>query len=114
MIGTSTVEYFFIPICILFLHKISPVSAYTAFIYSPFNDLPIHLERIPYPIHAYLPAEAIFFATVFIPLKYALYHSPTYGRSLRAECRERLFRACNTNLEKIGVSGLWSQILNAS
>jgi hypothetical protein len=100
MIGTSTAEYLFIRICILFLHNIAPVSILYCIqlLTAQFFHLPIHLERIPYPIHVWLMAEAVFFATVFIPLKYSLHYSPICHRSLPAECRERLFRACNANV----------------
>lgn len=103
MIGTSTVEYFFIRICILFLHNIAPVSVlYSIHLLTvQCFHLPIYLECIPYPIHVWLTAEAVFFATVFIPLKYALHNSPICHRSLPAECRERLFRVCNANVPSL-------------
>ncbi|KAJ5642230.1 hypothetical protein N7490_006651 [Penicillium lividum] len=103
MIGTSTVEYFFIRACILFLHNIAPVSIlYCIHLLAvQYFHLPIYPERIPYPIHVWLIAETVFFATVFIPLKYARRHSPIYHRSLSAECREKLFRSCNANVPNL-------------
>lgn len=105
MIGTSTTEYLFIRICILFLHNIAPISILysTQLLLVQFFHLPIHLERIPYPIQIWLTAEAIFLVTVVMPLKYSLRHSTICHRRLSAECREKLFRSCIAsvpNLEK--------------
>lgn len=103
MIGTSAVEYFFIRVCILFLHNIAPVSIlYSIHLLAvQYFHLPIYPERVPNPIHVWLIAETVFFATVFIPLKYARRHSPIYHRSLSAECREKLFRSCNANVPNL-------------
>lgn len=100
MIGTSPAEYFFIRACILFLHNIAPISTLYCIqlLLLQFFHLPIYLERIPYPIQFWLTAEAVFFATVFIPHQYALHHSPIYHGSISPECREKLFRNCHTNV----------------
>ena len=105
MIGTSSVDYFFIRICILFLHNIAPISIlYSVQLLVAHNfHLPTYLECIPYPIHVWLIAEAVFFTIVSIPLKYALHHSPICYRSLSAECREKLFRICNANVPNLEV-----------
>ncbi|KAJ5292126.1 hypothetical protein N7478_001377 [Penicillium angulare] len=103
MIGTSTAEYFFIRICILFLHNIAPISTLycTHLLVVQFFHLPTYLERIPYSIQIWLTAEAIFFTTIFIPLKYALSHSTICHTSLSAECREKLFKSCNENVPNL-------------
>lgn len=97
MIGTSTAEYFFIRICILFLHNIAPISILYSvqLLVVRFFHLPTYTERIPYAVHIWLTAEAVFFTTVYIPLIYALYRSSICHRSLSAEFREDLFRKCN-------------------
>jgi hypothetical protein len=105
MIGTSTVEYIFIRICILFLHNIVPVSvSYSILLLMNQSfHLSFCLEHTPYAIHIWLTTEAVFFATFIMPLRYAIQHSPVYNRSIPAKYRERLFRACNAtvpNLEK--------------
>lgn len=58
MIGTSTVDYFFIRICILFLHNIAPISTlYSVHLLVVHNfHLPTYLEYIPYPIQFWLIA----------------------------------------------------------
>lgn len=103
MIGTSTVDYFFIRICILFLHNIAPISTLYSIqlLVGQFFHLPDHSKRIPYPIHIWLSAEAVFFTTVIIPLKYAHRHSTIYHRSLSAESREKLFNSCNANVPNL-------------
>lgn len=92
MIGTSPAEYFFIRACILFLHNIAPISTLyrIKLLLVQFFHLPIYLKRIPYPIQFWLTAEAVFFAIVFIPLKYALRQSPIYHGSISLECRQKL------------------------
>lgn len=103
MIGTSAVKYFFIRICILFLHNIAPVSVLyiIQLLIVRYFPLPIQLERIPYPIHVWLTVEAGFLTLVFMPLKYALQHSPICHRSISAESRQNLFRACNANVPNL-------------
>ena len=103
MIGTSTAEYFFIRICILFLHNIAPISTLycTHLLIVQFFHLPNYLERIPYSIQIWLTAEAIFFTTIFIPLKYALNYSTICHTSLSVECREKLFTNCNANVPNL-------------
>ncbi|KAJ5976545.1 hypothetical protein N7481_010252 [Penicillium waksmanii] len=103
MIGTSTIEYLFIRICILFLRNIVPISVLYSIhlLTNQCLHLPFCLECTPHPIHVWLTAEAAFFATVFIPLKYALHHSPICNRSLPAECRKRLFQTCNANVPNV-------------
>lgn len=100
MIGTSTAEYFFIRICILFLHNIAPISILYSIqlLIVRFFHLPTYTERIPYAVQIWLTAEAVFFTTVYIPLVYALYHSSISHRSLSAEFRDNLFRKCNENV----------------
>ncbi|GFN11750.1 uncharacterized protein AtWU_01547 [Aspergillus tubingensis] len=82
MIGTSPAEYFFMRICILFLHNIAPISALYCIqlLLAQFFHLPTYVEIIPYPIQIWLTAEAIFFTAVFVPVKYALDRSPIYHR----------------------------------
>jgi hypothetical protein len=63
--------------------------------------MPFGLEQTPYAIHVWLTTEAVFVATVFMPLKYALHRSPVCNRSIPAEYRERLFRACNANVPNV-------------
>ncbi|KAJ6181465.1 hypothetical protein N7485_000107 [Penicillium canescens] len=103
MIGTSTVEYFFIRICILFLHNIAPISTLYCVqsLVVQFFHLPTYLGCIPYPIQIWLTAEAVFFTTVFIPLKFALSRSPIRRGSLSAERRKRLFMKCNANVPNL-------------
>ena len=103
MIGTSTAEYFFIRICILFLHNIAPISTLYSIqlLVVQFFHLPTYLERIPYAIKIWLTAEAVFFTTVYVPLKYALRHSSICHRSMSAEFRENLFRSCNKNVPNL-------------
>lgn len=103
MIGTSPAEYFFIRTCILFLHNIAPISILYSiqFLVAQFSHLPVYLERIPYPIQIWLTAEAVFFIAVFIPLRYALRHSPIYHSSISAESRKKLFRSCYTNVPNL-------------
>jgi hypothetical protein len=100
MIATSIAEYLIIRICNLFLHNIALISTLYSvqLVVVQLLDLPIYLERITYPFQIWLIAEALFFITVFIPLKYALQYSPIYHRSLSAELREKLFRSCNANV----------------
>jgi hypothetical protein len=103
MIGTSTAEYIFIRGCILFLHNIAPIST----LYSiqllaiRFFHLPPYLERIPYPVQVWLATEAVFFTTIFLPLKYTLHLSPTFQEYVSAELRENLFRTCNANVPNL-------------
>lgn len=116
MIGTSTAEYFFIRICILFLHNIAPISTLYSvqLLAAQFFRLPTYFGRIPYPIQIWLIAEAVFFITVFIPLKYALHHSFIYHRPLPSEPRERLFRTCNTNVPNLEkYLGRWLMVSEA-
>lgn len=103
MIGTSTAEYFFIRICILFLHNIAPISiSYCVqLLVVQFFHPATYLGRISYPIQIWLTAEAVFFSTVFIPLKYALHNSPICHTSLPGELREKLFRCCNRNVPNL-------------
>lgn len=103
MIGTSTAEYFFIRVCILFLHNIVPISTlYTVhLLVVQFFHLPTYLGRIPFSVHTWLTAEAVFFITVFVPLKYVLHHSPIFHRPLSAELRGKLFRCCNMNVPNL-------------
>ncbi|KAJ5497541.1 hypothetical protein N7463_009528 [Penicillium fimorum] len=103
MIGTSTAEYFFIRICILFLHNIAPISTLyiIQLLVAQFFHQPSYLERIPYVVHIWLIAEAAFFTAVYLPLKYALRHSSIYHRSLPAEFRGNLFRNCNKNVPNL-------------
>lgn len=63
MIGTSPAEYFFIRICILFLHNIAPISALYCIqlLLTQVFPLPTYVEIIPYLIQIWLTAEAIFF-----------------------------------------------------
>jgi hypothetical protein len=77
MIGTSTAEYFFIRVCILFLHIIAPISILYSIqlLIIQFFHLPTYTERIPYAVQIWLTAELVFFTTVYITLIYALYHS---------------------------------------
>ncbi|KAJ5449663.1 uncharacterized protein N7458_006112 [Penicillium daleae] len=100
MIGTSPAEYFFIRACILFLHNIAPISTLycVQLLLVQFFHLPVYLERIPYPIQIWLTAEAVFFTTVSIPLNYALRYPSINHGSISAECREKLFRNCHTNV----------------
>src|ERR1700740_2362937 len=83
MIGTSPPEYIFIRACILFLHNITPISILYSvqLIISQFLYLPTFLCHIPFPVQVWLIAEAVFFATVFMPLKSALHNSVIYYRS---------------------------------
>ncbi|KAJ5337387.1 uncharacterized protein N7506_005409 [Penicillium brevicompactum] len=103
MIGTSTAEYFFIRVCILFLRNIVPISTlYTVhLLVVQFFHRPTYLGRIPFSVHTWLTAEAVFFITVFVPLKYILHHSPIFHRPLSAELREKLFRCCNRNVPNL-------------
>jgi hypothetical protein len=103
MIGTSTAEYFFIRMCIVFLHNITPISIlYSIHLLAVhFFHLPTYLGRVSYPIQIWLTAEAVFFTTVFLPLKYALHRSPICHRPLSTECRDKLFRSCNTNVPNL-------------
>lgn len=103
MTGISTAEYFFIRICILFLHNIAPISTLYSIqlLLVQFFYLPVYLERIPYPIQIWLTAEAIFLITVIVPLKYCLHRSTICHRPLSAECREELFRSCNANVPNL-------------
>ena len=66
MIGTSTAEYFFIRICIIFLHNIAPISILYGVqsLIVQFFDLPTYTERIPNAVQIWLAAEAVFFTTV--------------------------------------------------
>ncbi|KAJ5749504.1 hypothetical protein N7533_006532 [Penicillium manginii] len=63
MIGTSTVEYIFIRICILFLHNVVPVSvSYSILLLmNPFFHMSFCLEHTPCAIHIWLITEAVFF-----------------------------------------------------
>jgi hypothetical protein len=103
MIGTSTVEYLFIRVCILFLHNIAPISILYSvhFLVVQFFHLPTNLGRIPYPIQIWLTAEAVFLIAVSIPLKMSLSHSPICHRSLSAEHRDSLFKSCNANVPNL-------------
>lgn len=103
MIGISAAEYLFIRICILFLHNIAPVSILycTLLLITRIFHLPISLERMPYSIQIWLTAEAIVFTAFFIPLRYALDNSTICHTSLPAECREKLFKCCNTNVPNL-------------
>jgi hypothetical protein len=103
MIGTSTAEYFFIRVCILFLHNIAPISILYSvqLLVAQYFHPATYLGRIPYPLQIWLTAEAVFFSTVFIPLKYALRKYPICHRSLPAELRYKLFRCCNMNVPNL-------------
>jgi len=100
VIGTSLAEYLFIQARILFLHNIAPISIMYSVqpIISQFLCLPTCLCHIPFPIQVWLIAEAVFCATVFIPLKHTLRNSAIHHRSLSAGDREKLFRKCNENV----------------
>lgn len=56
---------------------------------------------MPYSIQIWLTAEAIVFTAFFIPLRYALDNSTICHTSLPAECREKLFKSCNTNVPNL-------------
>ncbi|OJZ80313.1 hypothetical protein ASPFODRAFT_459873 [Aspergillus luchuensis CBS 106.47] len=119
IIGTSPAEYFFIRICILFLHNIAPISTLYCIqlLLAQFFHLPTYVEIIPYLVQIWLTAEAIFFTAVSIPIKYALDRSPFYHRYISTACREQLFESCHTNVQiwrDILAGGLWSQRLNIS
>lgn len=96
MIGTSTTEWVFICICILFLDSIAPVSVIYWFyqlLLTRFFRLP-WLDRVPRPIQLWLAAEAAF-ATFLVAVKYTFRHSISCYPSLSTECRVQLFRHCH-------------------
>ena len=103
MIGTSPAEYFFIRICILFLHNIAPISALYCIqlLLAQFFHLPTYVEIIPYLIQIWLTAEAIFFTAVSIPIKYALEPAPFYHGYISTACREQLFKSCHANVPNL-------------
>jgi hypothetical protein len=100
MIGTSTAEYIFIRACILFLHNIAPGGVLVAIrlLLHPYLPQSIRCYHIPFPIEAWLVAEAVFFTVVFLPLQYRLRRSTIYSEPLSQEERDRLFRYCNSNV----------------
>lgn len=100
MIGTSLLEYMFIRVCILFLHSIAPASVlFTAWLLlRPFLPQSLQCDRLPFPIEAWLVAEAVFFLGVFLPLRYSLQRSAIYHEPMSDEQRERLFRYCMSNV----------------
>ncbi|KAE8131210.1 hypothetical protein BDV38DRAFT_265158 [Aspergillus pseudotamarii] len=52
---------------------------------------------MPYPIQIWIPAKAICFTTVMVPLNYCLNRSTIYHRPLSIECRE-IFSGYNTKV----------------
>jgi hypothetical protein len=100
MIGSSTAEYIFIRACILFLHNIAPVGVLVTIrlLFLPYFPQSIRHYSIPFPIEAWLVAEALFFAVIFLPLRFHLQRSTIYSEPLSQEERDRLFRYCNSNV----------------
>jgi len=88
MIGTSSLEYLFIRVCIFVLHWIAPLSVLLCAV------LLTTRPTVPLALAAWLILETAFYLLVYLPRKYYLQRPALHPELVPPEDRRRLFYRC--------------------
>lgn len=93
MIGNSLTEYYFIRVCIAFLHHVTPVSV-LIFTISLFLHSAGLLNPLPVPLQLWSFAETVFYFCFYLPLRSYYQRAANHPPLLPRDKREELFRRC--------------------